>query len=79
MNIYDIICIIMTVCIFVGAAFIIMLCAYASVYPMIMRMRTHDSATYVRTHGVVRTHAYNAKCEALVLMLMDEDDTTMCA
>lgn len=75
-NIINIMMIIALMCVIIP-----MLCVltYACVYPMIMRMRACD-AMRTRTHGVVvRTHMYNATCEALVHMLMDEDDTTMCA
>lgn len=79
MNIYDIINIIMIIALM--CVIIPMLCVltYACVYPMIMRVRACD-ALRTRTHGaVVRTPMYNATCEALVLMLMDDDDTSMCA
>jgi hypothetical protein len=79
MNVYDYINVIMIIALM--CVIIPMLCVltYACVYPMIMRVRACD-ALRTRTHGVVvRTHAYNAQCEALVLMLMDDDDISMCA
>jgi hypothetical protein len=79
MNIYDYINVIMIIALL--CVIIPMLCVltYACVYPMIMSVRKAD-ALRTRTHGVVvRTPAYNAQCEALVLMLMSEDDISMCA
>jgi hypothetical protein len=75
-NAINMIMIIALMCVIIPMLCVLM---YACVYPMIMRVRVCD-AMRTRTHGaVVRTPAYNATCEALVHMLMDEDDTTMCA
>lgn len=79
MDIYDIINIIMIIALM--CVIIPMLCVltYACVYPMIMRMRACD-AMRTRTHGVVvRTPMYNTRCEALVLMLCEDEYMDMSA